>query len=528
VLSTGLSLVLAACGGGSGGSPGSLLSSVPTTSFAGIVAADEPLAVETAREILLDGGTAADAAVALYFTLAVTYPSVASLGGGGMCVVHDAPSGQTLALDFLPRRPSTAVAGTDRPAAVPGNVRGMFALQARFGRLRWQQLVIPAELMATDGVPLSRALAHDLAAAAPAIARDQASRQVFADGRGRIITEGQTLLQRDLSSILAGIRARGATDFYSGETAQEYVNGVAKAGGSVSLDDLRSYAPVWYDPVTVDLDGYTVYTVPGPALGGLITAEMWAILNDEGRYLDAGPDEREHLFLEVAERVYGDAAHLLRSSSSVAGSLDRGRLGGLMANYDPDRHTSDVPANTPLSDLQENPAGTSFVVADALGSAVACGFTMNNLFGIGRIAPGTGIVPAAAPSPGYAPIGMAPLLLVDAGANEVYLAASASGGVGVPTALVQTIFAAVYEQQPLQEAVGAVRLHHGGYPDVVLYEPGAGEDGLDRLRRRGHKTAEVNEIGRVNIFFCPDGLPGDPITCAVRSDRRGYGLGTSF
>lgn len=497
------------------------------TGFAGIVAADEPRAVETARKVLLDGGTAADAAAALYFTLAVTYPSAASLGGGGMCVVHDAPSGQTLALDFLPGRPATVGPGDDRPAAVPGNVRGMFALQARFGRLRWQKLVIPAELMATEGVAMSRALADDLAAA-PAIARDEAARLVFADARGRMVTEGQTLLQRDLATILAGIRARGATDFYTGDTARRFVDGIEQAGGSVSIQDMRAYAPTWYDPVTVDLDGLIVYTVPGPALGGLIAAEMWAILDDDGRYLDASVDEREHLFIEVAERVYGDAAGLLRQSSSVAGALDRSRLAGLMANYDPDRHTSNVPADTPLSDLVENPAGTAFVVADALGSAVACGFTMNNLFGTGRVAPGTGIVPAAVPPSGYAPIGMAPLLLVDDDANQVYLGASASGGVGVPTALVQTIFAAVYERQPLQEAVGAVRLHHGGYPDIVLHEPGAGEDGLERLRRRGHKTVEVPEIGRVNIFFCPEGLPGDPITCAVRADRRGYGVGTSF
>src|SRR5262245_61733570 len=123
--------------------------------FAGVAAADEPSAVLAARDVLASGGSAADAAVALYFSLAVAMPSTAALGGGGICMVHDAENKKTEALDFLPR----AAAGGR--VALPAAVRGMAALQARYGKLRWEQNLAAAESMARFGVPTSRALASE-------------------------------------------------------------------------------------------------------------------------------------------------------------------------------------------------------------------------------------------------------------------------------------------------------------------------------------------------------------------------------
>src|SRR5262249_56644104 len=105
-----------------------------TGSFTGAVVADEPRAVTVARDVLVHGGTVADAAVALYFTLAVTLPSEAGLGGGGICIIHQANEKRTEVLDFLPH---AAAAGG---VAVPSNVRGMAALHARYGRTRWEEL----------------------------------------------------------------------------------------------------------------------------------------------------------------------------------------------------------------------------------------------------------------------------------------------------------------------------------------------------------------------------------------------------
>ncbi len=97
--------------------------------FLGGVAADEPRAALVGHDILRAGGNAADAATAVYFTLAVTKPSSASLGGGGVCVVEDIGTETTRALHFLAGVPGTVPPTATRPSAVPGNVRGFSALK---------------------------------------------------------------------------------------------------------------------------------------------------------------------------------------------------------------------------------------------------------------------------------------------------------------------------------------------------------------------------------------------------------------
>ncbi|HEX9702604.1 MAG TPA: gamma-glutamyltransferase, partial [Rhodospirillales bacterium] len=110
--------------------------------FLGGVVADEPRAALIGRDVLSSGGTAADAAVAVSLALSVTMPSSAGLGGGGICLVHDAKSKANETLDFLPG--VSRAAGASSPAAViPGHVRGLAVLQAKYGRMQWAQMVAP-------------------------------------------------------------------------------------------------------------------------------------------------------------------------------------------------------------------------------------------------------------------------------------------------------------------------------------------------------------------------------------------------
>jgi gamma-glutamyltranspeptidase / glutathione hydrolase len=197
------------------------------TCFGGLVAADEPRAVIAARDVLSAGGTAADAAVTLYFSLAVTLPSTASLGGGGSCVAYDVEKKMAQVIDF----PSTG--------SIPANPRGFYALHAKFGKLRWESLLIEPERLARSGVTVSRAFANDLARGATTIAGDPEARRVFFRPDGKVLAEGDRMVNMDLSAVLASLR-RAPGEFYSGNLARDMAQ---RAGGSFSAEDLRDFRP---------------------------------------------------------------------------------------------------------------------------------------------------------------------------------------------------------------------------------------------------------------------------------------------
>jgi gamma-glutamyltranspeptidase/glutathione hydrolase len=215
--------------------------------FGGAVAADEPRAVLIARDVLSANGTAADAAVALYFALSVTLPSSAGLGGGGICVVHNVnkedDTSETVALDFLPR----AVPGG--PVALPGNVRGMAVLHARYGRMRWAQLLSAAESLATLGTPISRALAREVVTAGDILRADPDVARIFTKADGAFLDEGENLYQPQLAAVLSQIRQKGAGEFYTGAIARNIVIGMESLGAPIDIDALRKIVPEFRDPI---------------------------------------------------------------------------------------------------------------------------------------------------------------------------------------------------------------------------------------------------------------------------------------
>ncbi len=157
--------------------------------FAGMVAAEEPSAALIGRDVLSAGGSAADAVVAMGFALAVTLPSAAGMGGGGACIVYDSASNKAEAFEFMPR------------GGVPGLPRGLFAVHAKHGRLHWGAVVTPAEALARFGVPSSRALLSDIAAAGAHV-----------PARFAGLAEGQPVAQVELAALLSRMRIKGPGD----------------------------------------------------------------------------------------------------------------------------------------------------------------------------------------------------------------------------------------------------------------------------------------------------------------------------
>jgi gamma-glutamyltranspeptidase/glutathione hydrolase len=499
--------------------------------FQGRLAADEPYSVQVGQEVLSAGGTAADAAVAMYFSTAVTLPSRASLGGGGVCVVHDNPTQQTEVLEFVPRVSADGAAGNPVPVAVPGNPRGMFALHSRFGRLLWEQLLAPAERLARDGHTVSKPLAQDLLIAARLLLKDPESSQVFARD-GEILREGDVLSQPDLGVLLSELRTRGPGEFYEGMLAPALVRRFAEAAGTtdgaVTIDDLRDYQPEWRDSVSVAYgEDLHLHFAPAPAAAGPVAAQMWVMLGLDERYKETPEEERGHLFAEVSMRAFADRGRWLDASgeSIVSGEevASEERARELMASFDPEQHTAAQDLTPAPVAFPENPAATSFVVVDREGSAVACVYTMNNLFGLGRTVRDAGIVLAMAPAKGSGTTALLPMLMVNESTGEFLFAAAASGGAAAPTALTTVAAQTLIGEEGLENAIDAKRLHHSGLPDTVLHEAGESEERLLALTTRGHSVFEIESLGLVNAVYCPKGLPGNGSSCEAWTDPRGSG-----
>lgn len=527
-------LLLAGCSwvpdwvpGASGSKPTALVAEVKNV--LGAAAADEPQAVVEARTILAQGGSAADAAVAIYFTLAVTLPSSASLGGGGICLVYDAKAARVEALDFLARASVANPANAERPSAVPANPMGFWALHSRFGKLPWSQALAPAERMARLGSPASRILAADLAPVAAPLLQDPESRRVLADPTGRPVAEGGKLVQNDLARILASIRLGGPSEFYRGAIARDLVAGVKAAGGTLELSDLESVRADWRQTVQIRDGNRVAHFAPPPAAAGTVEAQMLAMIGERINFSSARDVDRMHALAETSMRAYADRARWMRddfsSSESATISTARPAIERLMRSYDPQRHTAPASFDPPPSTRPENPSATSFVVADATGSAVACALTMNNNFGTGRMARGTGIMLAAAPSAqGRGPASLGPMILVNESSKQLFFAAGASGGVAAPSALINVAARVLFANQKLDSAMREPRVHHGGSPDITYVEPQVTREDVESLANRGHTTATTPVLGLVNAISCPGGLPRAKNECTVMSDPRGHGI----
>jgi gamma-glutamyltranspeptidase/glutathione hydrolase len=423
--------------------------------FLGGVVADEPRAATVGRDVLSAGGSAVDAAVAVFFTMAVTRPSVAGLGSSGQCIVYNDDAKRVEALDFT------------APNGVASAPRAMFALHAKYGRLRWEQLVSPGESLARFGFPVSRGFARDLAAASTTIAQSPDLARLYRQPDGSLPGEGAFFQELDLATTL-GLLRRAPGDFYAGAFARQYAAAAQSKGLAVTTEAMRAYAPQWLDTIKVDDGLLTTHFAQNAA--GAYAARLWTALVAKDAYDDAPDNAKMTTVANVAMQA-----------------LPQG-----LVQYPPGRP----------------PAGASFVVADRYSATVACAYSMGRPFGTGTVIPGTGIVPAA-PMSGGEELALSPMLAINSHVNKMFFAAAASGGAAASTAMIETALGVLVDHEPLAKALAAPRVHPVA-PGTIASEP------------------QVS-LGFVNGFNCPNGLisPGGEkpeAICEVATDRRGFGL----
>lgn len=295
------------------------------------VFADEPQAANIGRDILKQGGMAGDAAAAMALAMTATLPSRVGLAGGGVCVTFDATKKEARTVDFLPR---PAGAGG---VAMPGMLRGIYAVHALLGVQRWEQVAVPAEQIAQFSPTVSRALAQDLADFGGRLPADsEARRRLMPAGAAPAV--GTPLSQPDLASTLSVVRRSGVGAFYNGSLTTATAQGLG-----IDAAALRAYQPKIGGTVTVPLGITEMHFAQLPETdSGAALVAAWKAAAD----------------LKPAER-----------GAAIAKAL--GATGGGPA----------VP-------------GAGLVVIDPKENGIACVLTMGAPFGTGRTVPGTGMLAA--------------------------------------------------------------------------------------------------------------------------------------
>ena len=476
-------MLLAACGG----DPLKLSGVTPS---AGFVAADEPHAVAVGRDLLQHGGNAADAAAAMGLTLAVTLPSRASLGGGGACIVrrgrdidqtgsvffgkHETPP-PPQAIEFMPRAAHDGAA-----VGVPTLARGLFAVQVKYGKLRWPQLVAPAENMARFGAPVSRALIRDIAAAHADITGPD----------GKPLAEGDVLPQGDLADTLAELRVQGGGALATGRLAEQIVGG---SGGAIDAAALRTVVPIWSAPQSVAFGNNVVYFASGP--GGELAEKLWHNVRKEA---DSG--------------LY---AALLRAVDSAPQAGDPAQRAFAIA----DAGATALALPPERAAPETSDSATSFVVVDGRGDAVACSLTIGRMFGAGRVLGNTGIL-ASMPVPGAVDgVSGAAMLVTNDNTRKLLGAFAGGGDRSGPEAMIQVALNVMAARQSMPDAFATARVYAAS-PGRFYVEPG--------IPTGNREATQIAALGAVNAVMCPSGLPVEAPDCVAQTDTRALGVTQSF
>ncbi len=360
----------------------------------GLAVGDEPFAVEAGASVLRNGGSAADAATAMYFALSVTYPVAAGIGGGGICLVHDAARQRDEEIDFLPR--DAAHGGA---YAVPGSVAGFALIQSSYGKLPWQRVVAPGEELASAGFRISNALATRLVDNQNLIRLDAGLAGEFLDETGHLRAVGSVVDNPSLAQTLASIRTQGPAGFYGGAVADNLVSYSTSEGGAISGTDLRAYAPGRSNATSSKIGDQTIF-VPSRRVGA-------------GAFLSAM------------------MSHFVDGQGAASGADD---LSSAVA-----RATKTTLNEFHVTNLPKDLGATGFAATDRNGQAVACAVTMNGPFGSGHTAAGTGITLARAPSSGEA--GLAAAFLTPAIARNDSALTFAGAGAGGPNGTAAMVYA---------------------------------------------------------------------------------------
>ncbi|MFM9827723.1 MAG: gamma-glutamyltransferase [Sphingomonas sp.] len=507
----------------------------PTPAAKGVVSAADPRAAAAGQEILRAGGTAADAEMAMMLALTVVEPQSSGIGGGGFFVYQDARTGKLTTIDGREKAPAAATPkrflGADgKPLSffqavpgglsvgVPGNIRLMAMVHAKFGKLPWKALFQPAIRLAEQGYQVTPPMAAAMGFVSQTWSSFPSTAALYAPS-GKPAAVGDTIRNPALAATLRTIAAQGPDAFYTGEIAAGVVRTVTTASknpADLTLADLAAYQAKERAPVCGQYRGYRLCGMGPPSSGATTVFQILGMLERfDLRAMGKDSPVAWHLISEAMLLAYADREKWLGDSDfvkvPVSGLLNRNYVRARSALLSPDKSLGNYEAGTPpgaeprTAAISSEVSGTThFVSVDKSGSIatmtstvegpfgsqlISGGFVLNNELTDFTFAPEKNGAPVANRVEGAKrPLSsMSPTIVYNAKGTPVFTV-GAAGGKTIIMQVAKAIIAHFDWGMPAREALGQglVYFNSGG---IILEQGTSLEPMKPALEALGHKVS---------------------------------------
>ena len=525
----------------------------PVIAESSLVVTAHPLATQAGFDILQQGGSALDAAVAIQAMLTLVEPQSSGIGGGAFLLYWD-QSRQTLhAYDGRETAPANADPelflrddGTPMPwqkalvggrsVGVPGVLRMLELAHHRHGQLAWSDLFKPGIEQAKQGFVIGNRL-HQLIAdrVNPGLGRYPASRAYFFDDAGQPLAAGTRLRNPELARSLQLIADQGADALYQGPLADAIIASVQSVSdnpGRLRREDLARYQARERKPICLPYQRYRICSFPPPTSGGVTLLQMLGLL-EHTPLPTLPPDSADfiHLFTQASRLAYADRGRYLADPDFVqvptAALLDQSYLRQRAQLINPEQDMGEALPGQPLTLSRaddrspELPSTSHFVIRDAEGNLVsmttsiemafgstlmAGGFLLNNQLTDFSFVPDVDGVPVAnRVEPGKRPrSSMTPVIVFDAD-NHPVAALGSPGGSRIINYVAHSLLLMLHTDLPLQSILSQPNISNRNSTTELEAAVAPAELSVE-LEKRGHqvRVREMNS-GIHALRLRPDG-----------------------
>ncbi|QQE11978.1 gamma-glutamyltransferase [Planctomycetota bacterium] len=521
------------------------------TGTKGMVVSVSPEASMVGKEVIEKGGNAVDAAVAVGFALAVTWPEAGNIGGGGFMMVSPT-DGETVMIDYREKAPLAAtrdmfVGQTDRwnylNVGVPGTVRGLALAHEKYGKLPWKELVMPAVKLAKDGFTVDQELADSInSVMAEKRIKDDALyaplRDEYGRANGKIWRKGDRIVLPELGQTLELIANQGSDAFYEDKIADQLVAAMKANNGIITKEDLEKYEAVVRPAVIANYRGYEIYGPPLPSSGGIVLTEVLNILEnfDLSKYPLHSP-ESIHLITEAMRYGFADRAKYLGDSDFVEVPrylTTKAYAKKIAAKIKMRQAAKSEDIAAPIVLKKESDDTTHYSIIDGDGMAVSNTYTLEQSWGAKVVVKGAGFVLNNEMgdfnwNPGVTNRGwkigtkantiepekrmlssMTPVIVKKQG--EVVLVTGSPGGRTIINTVLSVLINVIDYKMDVVQAVESERVHHQWFPDVLNFEGNLEPEHVETMRELEQYGHTVRQEEWVQGDAHSIGIEGEEMT----------------